>query len=100
MERRARPNSPKAKTDDALSPSAPMPDRNMPVSRLPPEHEAGYEAGQGRICGCNQCASKSLPKPVEAQAISRFSFQGHSALLRGDLDGPVKFSFCLVALTD
>ena len=27
MERRARPNSPKAKTDDALSPSAPMPDR-------------------------------------------------------------------------
>ena len=27
MERRGRPNSPKAKTDDALSPSAPMPDR-------------------------------------------------------------------------
>ncbi len=41
-----------------------------------------------------------LTNPVAAQAISRFALQGNSALLRSDLDGPVKFSFGFVALTD
>ena len=41
----------------------------------------------------------SLTKQA-AQAVSRFALQGNSALLRSDLDGPVKFSFGFVALTD
>ena len=41
----------------------------------------------------------SLTKQA-VQTISRFAFQGNSALLGRDLDGPVKFRFGFVAPTD
>jgi hypothetical protein len=46
----------------------------------------------------NLAVQQALTKQA-AQAVSRFTLQGNSALLRGDRDGPVKLGFGFVAPT-